>query len=75
MRDFLSVSDVKNIIRRDYENRGLYVDTIKYRPDAHGFIVTTIPNPMCTHMSKDGSALREVDGKIVCSICGAEFTK
>ena len=80
MRLYLDNLKIRDIIIEDLESQGYYVDKTSVRFEIrHGMLagcsVITVPNPMCTHTCDGERALREVDGKNVCSICGAEFNK
>lgn len=78
MQKYLSEKEIKEIIINEFRSRGEYADTVRFANPhgAHGCYVNIIPNPMCTHNLYTGeSAIREIDGKKICPICGLEFTK
>lgn len=80
MRLYLDTLKIRDMIIDDLESQGYYVDKSSVRFEIRqgmlaGCSVITVPNPMCTHTCDGESALREVDGKYECAICGAKFDR
>lgn len=76
MQKYLTQNEIRDLIINEFRSRGEYVDDIRFDIIHNGLVgcnVRVIPNPFCTHTYNDGSALRKVDGKIICSICGAKY--
>ena len=76
MRKYLSAREIKEIIINEFRSRGEYVDSVKFENPhgVHGCYVDIIPNPMCTHTYDNKSALTKIDGKVICKICGKQFS-
>ena len=79
MQKFLTEKEIRDLIINDFRSRGEYVDNIKFDTICGhfvGYCVSTIPNPYCTHrLYNYDSAIKEVVGKMICIICGSEFSK